>query len=797
METRKLNYPSYKQMHSAGKVTLGIEHHAALRYVKWLPFWQRAAIHFWSWVAILLVPAGLILGYMYSWWWLLLVVTYRVVWNANKQSVAQFLLEYAEENPWLYEIVSGDDNWVYKFSDESIHGRDFEKDMADVARGHSDEASKVHVGNTEVLKSPANNPVGNMAGHNIGYQGILTPEEADHLDIPKHSTVIGSSPLGHTEELRQVSGRSGMHGEKDILTQALGRYARSFQQQIPKQAFQDMQMGLVTKEEMLARVEAALQSGKPDPEWAAYKPPDGSMEERLVYRVTHQQKQSETLIDKGLAKPDDPIYSTGLTISPMNLPKASSQSAAAGAKSEQPFGVPLDRLEVALKAGHMTTERDGNTLIGRQDGITTRISVDQPEDRKTEEGAIQAVVTIRTELPSGLSPSIAKPQLVDNLNRMTTIGALMTEGGRLVIGSRITVHEGEDAWDLQAVLIVSAALSSAQSMLGAIQWALTKERRADDSNFESSWSDQDLEEVRGYLSHISVCTAGKGGLTAEFSLRSDSISAIQGDQYTALWRLITDQPHPQAGGGLFCLLEMPHQANDPAHLGLIVERLNVMEMAPLDLPPHIGAWCTGTLGNNPAYATFLPNFLHDKAGIAVNVSVWAAGRAQWANAMLASLGVKIAAAKPVEALVLNESLVREVLTALRSCAMVMLENAIYIQKELSNVLMDDSLRAQTVEVCSALVGAKHDAISELFELDELLATKPSKSVIISRVNRLEQWLWDDIKKMHSIVTALNSASTQDPKRGSAYLLVAESATNILNSFNRFTAAADALRAEKR
>jgi hypothetical protein len=228
---------------------------------------------------------------------------------------------------------------------------------------------------------------------------------------------------------------------------------------------------------------------------------------------------------------------------------------------------------------------------------------------------------------------------------------------------------------------------------------------------------------------------------------------------------------------------------------LIVERLNVMEMAPLDLPPHIGAWCTGTLGNNPAYVTFLPNFFHDKASIAVNVSVWAAGRAQWANAMLASLGVKVATTKPIEARAFSESLVREVLTALHSCAMVMLESAIYIQKELPNVLMDDLLRAQTEQICSTLVGTKHDVISDLFELDELLASKPQKSAIVSRVDRLERWLWEDISKMHVIVTALNSASTQDPKRGSAYLLVAESATNILNSFNRFTAAGNSLRAE--
>jgi hypothetical protein len=46
------------------------------------------------------------------------------------------------------------------------------------------------------------------------------------------------------------------------------------------------------------------------------------------------------------------------------------------------------------------------------------------------------------------------------------------------------------------------------------------------------------------------------------------------------------------------------------------------------------------LGNNPAYISFLPNPLYAASGIAVNSAFWAMNRAQWANAMLASLGVR-------------------------------------------------------------------------------------------------------------------------------------------------------------
>ncbi len=306
----------------------------------------------------------------------------------------------------------------------------------------------------------------------------------------------------------------------------------------------------------------------------------------------------------------------------------------------QPFGIPLDALELFLTAGNMKTERDGNMLIARQNGITSRISVDQPKDRKTEDGMIQAVITIRNEFPTELAPLLGKPEAIASFNQMTTIGSLMVELGRPVMGSRITVYEGEGAMDLQLRLVMASALISAQTMMGSVRRFLTGGGSNSEADTESHWSDDDMEEVEGYLSRMSLCTTGGGGLTAEFGLRSGNVSAVQGDHFTALWKLKTKQPHPEAGGGLFCLLEMPHQVRDEAHLRLILDKLNTMEMSPLDLPPHIGAWCPGSLGNNPAYVTFLPNYLHEKRGLAVNMSVWAVNRAEWANAMLASLGVK-------------------------------------------------------------------------------------------------------------------------------------------------------------
>ena len=144
---------------------------------------------------------------------------------------------------------------------------------------------------------------------------------------------------------------------------------------------------------------------------------------------------------------------------------------------------------------------------------------------------------------------------------------------------------------------------------------------------------------------------------------------------------------------------------------------------------------------------------------------------------------------------MNESAVHAVMTEARRCALIMLESASFIQSELANVRMNDVLRTQTEQVCTALIGTKHDIITELDELDELLDSEASASDIRSKVNLLVQWLQDDITRMHQLVMALKSAYKQDPECMDACVLVTESTTNILKAITRTKAAADTLRAE--
>lgn len=128
----------------------------------------------------------------------------------------------------------------------------------------------------------------------------------------------------------------------------------------------------------------------------------------------------------------------------------------------------------------------------------------------------------------------------------------------------------------------------------------------------------------------------------------------------------------------------------------------------------------------------------------------------------------------------------------RECAMALLESGDFIQRELTNVRMDDATRASAAKLCSQLIGTKHDIIHELFDLDELLRGGVDEDTIHSRIDRIRRWLFNDVSQMHELVTTLASAVERDPECGGAYILVAESATNILRPFKRAIAAADLL-----
>jgi hypothetical protein len=131
-------------------------------------------------------------------------------------------------------------------------------------------------------------------------------------------------------------------------------------------------------------------------------------------------------------------------------------------------------------------------------------------------------------------------------------------------------------------------------------------------------------------------------------------------------------------------------------------------------------------------------------------------------------------------------------SAAQDCAMQMMGNAIYIQTELPLITLPEGAKAQISRLCDSLISTKHDVISELFELSEVLESSTSLAGIKKRIERIIRWLWETILEMNEVVQSLQTASEADAQLSIGWLLVAESATNILNPFNRAAEAADGL-----
>lgn len=306
----------------------------------------------------------------------------------------------------------------------------------------------------------------------------------------------------------------------------------------------------------------------------------------------------------------------------------------------RPLGVPLDELQALLAPTSIPTRLDGNALLARHEHCAVRVEVVPPEHSESDNGPIRAVVRVLAELPAPMhvlfEPFEARAACA--WNAFAALGALYADGSAVRVGSRLTFYEAEDAWTaLHLPLLLFATVCGSEAITGALRRTLAQQEAR---GGVSDWGERDFDHAGRMLSRLCACTHNGSGLTAEFALRDGAVSAAAGDRQTALFQLTADQPHPELGGGLFCLLQMPHRVGNEERLHRVCAQLNAMEMAPHDLPPHFGAWCPGRLGDNPAYVSFLPNALHAVSGIGLNVAIWAMHRAQWAAAMLAAMGVR-------------------------------------------------------------------------------------------------------------------------------------------------------------
>jgi hypothetical protein len=124
----------------------------------------------------------------------------------------------------------------------------------------------------------------------------------------------------------------------------------------------------------------------------------------------------------------------------------------------------------------------------------------------------------------------------------------------------------------------------------------------------------------------------------------------------------------------------------------------------------------------------------------------------------------------------------------RECAMQMMSNAAYIQRELPKLEFPEPIITKIKAVCESLIDTKHDVMTELFELADETQTDASNAP--RKVQRIVQWLSEPIGEMHQLVTDLQVSLQTNSQMFATFLLVTESASNIRNAFNVASLAAD-------
>ena len=121
------------------------------------------------------------------------------------------------------------------------------------------------------------------------------------------------------------------------------------------------------------------------------------------------------------------------------------------------------------------------------------------------------------------------------------------------------------------------------------------------------------------------------------------------------------------------------------------------------------------------------------------------------------------------------------LAAARHLAMEMAGNAQYIRNELSRVALPPGLGEILEDACDELVSVKFDTIPALADLDDLAGTGGLTPDEAARAASILHHLDAAAVSLHPVVMTLREAAEEESRYFLAFLLVTESAVNLLNA----------------
>lgn len=129
----------------------------------------------------------------------------------------------------------------------------------------------------------------------------------------------------------------------------------------------------------------------------------------------------------------------------------------------------------------------------------------------------------------------------------------------------------------------------------------------------------------------------------------------------------------------------------------------------------------------------------------------------------------------------DTQIIHRFLNETRDCAMQMMQNAAYIQKELPSLTMPDPLRAKIMAACDELIGTKHDLIHDVFEISELMENSPEPAELGRRVESIKGMIFEATMTFHDCVRSVPDAIKAGHADALVSILLTESGFNILNA----------------
>ena len=119
-------------------------------------------------------------------------------------------------------------------------------------------------------------------------------------------------------------------------------------------------------------------------------------------------------------------------------------------------------------------------------------------------------------------------------------------------------------------------------------------------------------------------------------------------------------------------------------------------------------------------------------------------------------------------------------------------NIDFVRDELPVLTIPEAEQLRIVEVCEGFEGALYEVRKEIRNLEDKLGMHAGQEPFdpdiknpdpLVTIGFIDRWLWTEIEAMHQTVLHLDRLSKDDHALGVAYLLVAESAANVLTAYS--------------